>query len=104
MCSLMWPSRTTELMTKLRIKQPIVQAPMAGAAFSEVAIGAGKAGGLASLGCALLDEKGIRDEVAAIRKALGDDAPLNLNFFVHPPPERDAAREDAWRRALDKYY
>jgi nitronate monooxygenase len=81
---------------------PIIQAPMAGAQGSRLAIAVCKAGALGSLPCATLAPEGIRKELAAIRAAT--DRPLNVNFFCHTPPRDDAQREAAWRKALAPFY
>src|SRR5687767_3818619 len=80
------------------VELPIVQAPMAGVSDSALAIAVAKAGGLGSLPCFLLDAERLRSEVGLFRSATS--APLNLNFFCHEPPHRDAKREEAWAKAL----
>ena len=63
---MMWPDqRIVEL---FGIEVPIIQAPMAGSAGSEMAAAVTKAGGLGSLACALLSAEQIRAEWAAIRR------------------------------------
>jgi nitronate monooxygenase len=95
-----WPdSRICEL---LGIETPIIQAPMAGYAFSPVVIAVSEAGGLGSLGCAQLDAGQIRAEVAAIRQKTS--RPFNLNFFCHRPPQADPEKDQAWRDRLASYY
>jgi len=96
----MWPDN--RIQNLFGIELPIVQAPMAGVAFSEMAIGVSEAGGLGSLGCALLTPDQIREEARAIRQQTS--RPINLNFFCHPPPKADSEREHAWRRALEPYF
>ncbi len=75
---------------------PIVQAPMANFAGTELAIAAIDAGGVGSLPCAVLDAEAVAAQAAAVRgAAMG---PLNLNFFCHtlgPPPD-----ETAWHQVL----
>lgn len=95
-----WPD--TRLLKLLDIEVPIVLAPMAGAAGSALAIAVGKAGGLASLPCAMLNHEQIREEVAVIRA--GTRAPLNLNFFSHQNPEPNPAGDNAWKDLLKPYY
>ncbi|GGB79128.1 2-nitropropane dioxygenase [Marinobacterium zhoushanense] len=90
------------LQTLLGTQLPIVQAPMAGAQGSALAIAVCNAGGLGSLPCAMLSAEQIEREVAAIKAAT--DRPFNLNFFCHTHPEPDAEREAAWRRRLAPYY
>lgn len=95
-----WSDR--RILDLLNIEQPILQAPMAGAGGSALAIAVGNAGGLGALPCAMLGVEQIRDEVAAFRASC--DGPLNLNFFCHRPPEPDAARQARWKQALRPYY
>jgi len=86
----------------LGIRLPVVQAPMAGVQGSALAVAVCNAGGLGSLPCAMLGPDALRDELAAI--AAQTTQPYNVNFFCHPPPVPDAAREAAWRKALSPYY
>ena len=86
----------------LDIEYPIVQAPMAGVQLSALAIAVSNAGGLGSLPCAMLAPDAIRKELQAIRS--GTTKPYNVNFFCHPTPLPDPAREEAWRRTLAPYY
>lgn len=86
-----WPD--TRLCNLLDIEHPIIQAPMAGASTPEMAAVVGNAGGLGSLGCAMMTADGILDVVAQTR-AMSNRA-LNLNFFCHKPPGVDENRADA---------
>ncbi|MEO7157298.1 MAG: nitronate monooxygenase [Vicinamibacterales bacterium] len=86
----------------LGIDLPIIQAPMAGAQGSALAIAVSNAGGLGSLPCAMLTPDAIRKELTAITAATGN--PYNVNFFCHQQPQPDAGREDAWRTLLAPYY
>jgi nitronate monooxygenase len=67
-----------------------------------MAIEVAKAGGLASLPCAMLSHEQIRQEVQLIRSQT--TAPLNLNFFCHTPPTEDVKRAAAWKEVLRPYY
>jgi nitronate monooxygenase len=95
-----WPN--PGLLRRLGITQPILQAPMAGAAGVELAIAVARAGGLGALPCAMLGESQINEQVVAFRAAL--DAPINLNFFCHAEPASDAEPDRRWRAALQPYY
>jgi nitronate monooxygenase len=95
-----WPD--TRLLQLLDIELPILQAPMAGASGSAMAIAVGTAGGLPSLPCAMLNAEQIREEVSLIRQHTR--APLNLNFFCHSSPAADPERDDAWKTLLQPYY
>ena len=96
----MWPNR--ELLDLLGIEVPIVQAPMAGASGSAMAVATSEAGGLGSLPCAMLDAAGVRAELGVIRERTSK--PINVNFFCHTPVQPDAGREAAWKDHLAAYY
>lgn len=86
----------------LGIEYPIIQAPMAGVQDSALAIAVSNAGGLGSLPCALLSPASMRDELERIRAQTSK--PYNVNFFCHPAPIPDIARESAWRAVLAPYF
>ncbi len=96
----MWPDR--RLLDLLGIDLPIVQAPMAGASGSAMAIAASAAGGLGSLPCAMLDADTVRAEIGVIRQQTAK--PINVNFFCHAPAEPDPDRDAAWKARLAAYY
>jgi nitronate monooxygenase len=95
-----WPS--TRLQDLLGIDLPIIQAPMAGAQSSAMAIAVSQAAGLGSLPCAMLTPDKARGEIDAIRQAT--PKPYNVNFFCHRPPAPAPEREAAWREQLPPYY
>src|SRR5215813_2175622 len=96
----MWPN---DRFIKLSgIELPIIQAPMAGSALSDMVVAVSQAGGLGSLACALLSVENARRELETIRRKTS--RPINANFFCHQPPREDPAREINWRRCLDAYY
>lgn len=96
----MWPDdRLTSL---LGIDHPIIQAPMAGSSTPELAAAVGNAGGMGSIAAAMLDGDALRAEVAQARSAT--NGPLNINFFVHEPPQEDEKRAVAARALLKPYY
>ena len=97
---MVWPSQ--RLLDLLGIDLPIIQAPMAGLATSAMAAAVAEAGGLGSMGCAVLSADQIRAELSAIRRQTAK--PINLNFFCHASPATDPAREAAWRGQLKSYY
>ena len=86
----------------LGIDLPIIQAPMAGAQSSAMAIAVSNAGGLGSLPCAMLSLEAMRNELATIKAQT--DRPFNVNFFCHSPPTPDIEREVAWKALLLPYY
>ena len=79
----------------LGIELPIIQAPMAGAQGSALAVAVSNEGGLGSLPCAMLTPDAMRKELAAI--SAQTPRPFNANFFCHAPPLSDVEREAAWR-------
>jgi len=91
--------KLTEL---LGIELPIVQAPMATAQGSAMAMAVSNAGGLGSVPCAMLTSDGLRKELESITTQTS--RPFNVNFFAHVTPDANAARETAWRAALTPYY
>src|SRR5215469_13197422 len=96
----MWPN---DCFIKLSgIELPIIQAPMAGSALSDMVVAVSEAGGLGSLACALLSMEQARRELETIRRRTS--RPINANFFCHQPPRDDRARERNWRQRLDVYY
>jgi nitronate monooxygenase len=90
------------LLERVDIRLPIIQAPMAGACGSAMAIAVSEAGGLGSLPCAMSDADKVRAEIGVIRQRTS--RPFNVNFFVHRPPESDPAREAAWKARLAGYF
>ena len=96
----MWPSE--RLINLFRIELPIIQAPMAGSAFSDMVVAVSEAGGLGSLACALLSVEQARRELETIRRKTS--RPMNVNFFCHQQPGSEPARETNWRRRLEPYY
>ena len=84
------------------IELPLIQAPMAGVQAGALAAAVAEAGGLGSLPCAMLGADAMKKELELIRART--KKPINVNFFVHAPPQPDAAREAAWRKALGPYF
>ena len=61
----MWPNE--RLINLFGIELPIIQAPMAGSAFSDMVVAVSQAGGLGSLACSLLSVEQARRELETIR-------------------------------------
>ena len=96
----MWPDN--RILSLFDIESPIIQAPMAGSAWSDIVVAVSEAGGLGSLACALLDVAQARSELRSIRGRTS--RPINVNFFCHQPPRVDPTREAIWRKRLDAYF
>jgi nitronate monooxygenase len=75
---------------------------MAGVQGAALAVAVCNAGGLGSLPAAMLSAEQLHAELRAITAQT--DKPYNVNFFCHTQPVPDAAREQAWRAALQPYY
>src|SRR5499427_3884417 len=96
----MWHDR--RIVELFEIEHPIVLAPMAGLGTVELAAAVSSAGGLGSIGCAVMAPELIAKSVAELRRST--PKPINLNFFCHDPAKADAARERAWHEKLSFYY
>ena len=96
----MWTNR--RLLDLFGIELPIMQAPMAGASGSAMAIAASAAGGLGSLPCAMLDTENARAEIGVIRQRT--KKPINVNFFCHTSPKPAPVRDATWKELLATYY
>lgn len=75
---------------------------MAGVQGSAMALAVSQAGALGSIPAAMWSTDQLRAELQAITAQT--DKPYNVNFFCHTPPVPDAAREQAWRTALQPFY
>jgi nitronate monooxygenase len=75
---------------------------MAGAATPALAAAVSNAGGLGSLGCAMMGADELHGTVAEMRA--GTNRPFNLNFFVTPAPRTDPAVLEATRARLRPWY
>jgi|SRR3954468_879868 nitronate monooxygenase len=95
-----WPDR--RLLDLLKIKIPIVQAPMAGSDSVALARSVSSCGALGSLACALLSPDDIRKAVRALRD--GMTQPFNLNFFCHRMEVPDTAAIEKWKQVLRPHY
>jgi nitronate monooxygenase len=96
----MWPNR--RLCDLLKIEHPIIQAPMAVSATPALAAAVSNAGGLGSLGCALMTAEEVRTAVREVKAATNHA--FNLNFFVHPEPENSADVLSQTIERLKPYY
>ena len=78
----MWPS--AELTDLLKIRHPIIQAPMEGSTNPELVGVVSNAGGLGSHGCARMSAAELIETAKQTRAIT--DKPFNLNFFAHAEP------------------
>lgn len=83
-------------------RHPLVQAPMAGAQGSALALAVCAAGGVGSLPAAMLAPEALRAELQVLHAQA--HGPWSVNFFCHTPPVPDEAAERRWREALRPFY
>jgi nitronate monooxygenase len=72
----------TAITELLHIEHPLLQAPMAGVSTPDMAAAVSNAGGLGSLGVALMAPAAIRDAIRSVRAKT--DRPFGVNLFVPP--------------------
>ncbi|MBE3638705.1 NAD(P)H-dependent flavin oxidoreductase, partial [Mangrovicoccus algicola] len=85
---------TAGLLDLLGTRIPIVQAPMAGVSTPAMAAAVSEAGALGSLGLGATGPAAVRRAIEEVQALTA--APVNVNFFCHAPPRRDAGTEAAW--------
>ncbi|VXC27445.1 nitronate monooxygenase family protein [Massilia sp. 9I] len=83
-----------DLLSKLDIRYPIIQAPMAGVSTPALAAAVSNAGGLGSIAVGTVNAQQARAAIATVREKT--DRPFNVNVFTHAPAHSDPAREAAW--------
>lgn len=90
------------MLERLGLTLPIIQAPMAGVSTPLLAAEVSNAGALGSIGVGATDANGARAMIEDLR-ALSNRA-FNVNVFVHPAPQPDAAREAQWLAFLAPHF
>ena len=95
----MWPDR--RLIELFKIEHPIVLAPMAGLGTVGLAASVCEAGGLGSIGCAMMEPSAASETIQELRRST--TKPINVNFFCHARAKTDAACELAWHERLAPY-
>jgi len=86
------------LLEKLGIGLPLIQAPMAGVSSPALATAVSDAGALGSIGVGATDAPGAEKMISAVRA--GTARALNVNVFCHQPPSADSPIESAWLTRL----
>lgn len=87
-----------DLLEKIGIKLPIIQAPMAGVSTPALAAAVSNAGGLGSIGVGASTAEAARAMIREVRNAT--TSPLNVNVFCHRPAFPDGDREAGWLARL----
>ncbi|QEM83277.1 MULTISPECIES: NAD(P)H-dependent flavin oxidoreductase [Halomonas] len=88
------------LIARLGLRYPILQAPMAGAQDEALALAVTAAGGLGALPAGMLSMEGLDQALTEI----AGQGPLNVNFFCHHLPEPQPERLQRWRESLAPYH
>lgn len=83
-----------ELLSRIGITLPIVQAPMAGVSTPAMAAAVSNAGALGSIGVGASSTSAARAMIREVRQATG--SPFNVNVFCHRPAIADFACEAQW--------
>jgi nitronate monooxygenase len=96
----MWPDR--RLCDLLGIEHPIIQAPMAGSDTPALAAAVANAGGLGSIGCAVMSPEQFSAVYAETRVAT--NRALNMNFFAHAVPGDDEQKAARARALLTPFF
>lgn len=86
--------RPLDLLARLGIRLPLIQAPMAGVSTPALAAAVSNAGGLGSLGIGPSPVAQARQMIEQTRTLT--DRPFNINVFCHAPAQPDPALEAAW--------
>ncbi len=95
-------TRGNRLTHLLGIDLPLIQAPMAGVSTPELAAAVSNAGGLGSLGVAMMTPAQLHEAVGKLRGLTNKS--FNLNFFVHEEPQLDGYDAAPIQKALTPLY
>jgi nitronate monooxygenase len=94
--------RGGELLRRLQLELPIIQAPMAGVSTPSMAAAVANAGALGSLGVGATNAEGAGSMIRAARELTR--RALNINVFCHQPATADRAVEAAWIERLRPHF
>ena len=94
--------RGGELLRRLQLELPIIQAPMAGVSTPTMAAAASNAGALGSLGIGAANVEGARKMIRAAREL--SKRALNINVFCHRQATADRGVEAAWIEKLRPHF
>jgi nitronate monooxygenase len=91
-----------ELLSRLQLQLPIIQAPMAGVSTPAMAAAAANAGALGSLGVGATNPAGAEKMIRAARELT--QRALNINVFCHKPAIANGVVEAAWIERLRPHF
>lgn len=90
------------LSKRLKLRVPVIQAPMAGTSTPALAAAVSNAGGLGCLGLGAMDAAGAAQAMA--ETAALTDGPYGVNLFCHAARTPDRAAEAAWLARLSPHF
>jgi len=93
---------TSSIFSRLGIRFPIIQAPMAGVSTLKLAAAVCEAGGLGSIALGTSTAEQARKQIGEMRALTGK--PFNANVFCHRPAQADPAREAQWLAYLAPHF
>lgn len=91
-----------DLLRRIGIDVPIIQAPMANVSTPAMAAAVSNAGGLGSISVGATDPPTARKMIAEVRQATA--RPFLVNVFCHQPAAADPQREAAWLQTLAPHF
>ncbi len=94
--------RSRELLQRLQLDFPIIQAPMAGVSTPAMAAAVSNAGALGSMGVGATNAEGAGTMIRAARERT--QRALNVNVFCHRPAVAKPAVEAAWIERLRPHF
>ena len=91
-----------DIVARLGMRVPVIQAPMAGVATPALAAAVSNAGGLGSLGLAAMSPEQADEAMAETRRLTNFS--FGVNLFCHQPLRRDSAAEARWLDRLAPHF
>src|SRR5581483_2248346 len=91
-----------ELLRRLQLRIPLIQAPMAGVSTPAMAAAASNAGALGSMGVGATNAEGAGTMIRTARELT--QRALNINVFCHRPAVANRAVEAAWSERLRPHF
>jgi nitronate monooxygenase len=98
----MSPKSGNELLRRLQLQFPIIQAPMAGVSTPAMAAAVSNAGALGSMGVGATNAEGAAKMIRAAREL--SNRALQINVFCHRPATANRGLEAAWIERLRPHF
>ncbi|MFP8968335.1 NAD(P)H-dependent flavin oxidoreductase [Pokkaliibacter sp. CJK22405] len=93
---------STDFLHALKLRYPLLQAPMAGVSTPDLAAAVSNAGGMGALGIGAMNAAQAR-EVIKRTQAL-THYPININVFCHKTPTANPERESRWLQKMANWF